>query len=329
MFKRKANAKEIGDAIEELLYKLMQNSLYGKSGQKEIIYSFKFIDNDEVKKYEFQNETDLTQTFGNKTLIRTKGAIDGDMLEVITASSAEKNNLYDEESAEEIHSHDLAMPRRKKGSVKSSVSIAAAITAYARVAMSMYKNIPGNKYFGGDTDSVIMEKELNPSLVGKGLGMMKKEGDIKLGLFADKKLYLTIDSEGCMLIKSRGVGRSLESNKDILKFNDYIKLFKGEKLIIPKTKFLIKTDGIYIQPQNVSVKISRERLLKIQREISDILSNISNPLYELAVQIGLMARCLDIFRPRIYTLRVIQYNFVLVSYDIVVFSILLAVEYFV
>jgi hypothetical protein len=56
----------------------------------------------------------------------------------------------------------LRVPARKKGGVKSSVSIAAAITAYARISINMFKNIPGNKYLGGDTDSVIMEHPLDP-----------------------------------------------------------------------------------------------------------------------------------------------------------------------
>ena len=148
MFKRKANAKEMGDAIEELLYKLIQNSLYGKSGQKEIIDSFKFIDNKDVKNFELKNKTDLIHEFGNKTLIRTQGKLDSDLEGVIT-----NENIVE----------DLASPRRKKGNVKSSVSIAAAITAYARVAMSQYKNIAGNKYLGGDTDSAIMEKRVKSS----------------------------------------------------------------------------------------------------------------------------------------------------------------------
>lgn len=98
MFKRKANAKEMGDAIEELLYKLIQNSMYGKSGQKEIIHSFKFIDNNEVKNYELKNKTDLTHEFGNKTLIRTQGKLDSSLEGVITTWRVEKEPIYSESS---------------------------------------------------------------------------------------------------------------------------------------------------------------------------------------------------------------------------------------
>ena len=183
MFKRKAAAKEQGDFVSELLYKLMQNSLYGKSGQREIIHNFKLMDNEKLEEFERKNMTDLSHVFGNKTLVRTQGKISRDLESVITKQFKieDSENLSPKTSGsngcdekENLTSEELALPSRKMGTVKSSVSTAAAITAYARIAMSKYKNIDGNKYYGGDTDSVIMEKELDAALVGKGLGMMKE-----------------------------------------------------------------------------------------------------------------------------------------------------------
>ena len=43
MYKRKLEAKYANDPVGELTYKLIQNSLYGKAGQREIIHSFKFL----------------------------------------------------------------------------------------------------------------------------------------------------------------------------------------------------------------------------------------------------------------------------------------------
>ncbi len=290
MFKRKADAKEVGDAVGELLYKLTQNSLYGKSGQKEIIHSFKLIDNDRFDIFERTNKTDLQHIFGGKTLVRTQGKIDAELIGVVTKAMAWKESLYESDSDNmgDEESKDIPTPTRKKGSVKSSVSIAAAITAYARIMISQYKNIEGNKYFGGDTDSAIMEKELSPELVGKGLGMMKEECRVAVGLFADKKLYYMQDEKGVSVIKSRGVGRDRERNMDILCYNDFIMLFKGEALKILKNKFLIQSDGIYIKPQAITVRISPERLLKIQEELKAIFLNILHPLFILATEIGRM-----------------------------------------
>jgi len=291
MFNRKAAAKEIGDFVKELVYKLMQNSLYGKSGQREILHRFKLIDNEKVEMFELKNKTDLTKTFGNKTLIRTQGKInaelEGVIAKLVAAGSIENDKGGSGDGLEDL---PLSNSRNKQYSVKSSVSTAAAITAYARINISQYKNIDGNKYYGGDTDSVIMEKELDAKFVGKGLGQMKKECSIALGLFADKKLYLTVDDAGAIVVRSRGVGRSIETGEDILNFNDFIKLFKGEELNINKTKFIIENDGIYVKPQTITVKISNPCIVKIMNEVSAILSNTRHRLFDLALKIGAFSR---------------------------------------
>lgn len=165
------------------------------------------------------------------------------------------------------------------------MSIAAAITAYARINMNRYKNIKGNKYLGGDTDSAIMEKELAGHLVGKELGMMKQECRIKLGLFADKKLYLMKDNNGVTVIKSRGVGRDVTSGRDILEYRDFLKLFGGQEIKTVKTKFRVMSDGIYITPQTITVRISQMRALKITEELNEILINYFHPLYNIASEI--------------------------------------------
>ena len=280
MYKRKADARERGDGVEELLYKLLQNSLFGKAGQKEIIHSFKLIANDKVKSFELKNKTDLSHEFGNKTLIRTQGKIEGELEGIISKVMGGEGDLYDEEDDKDSkESRDLPMPPRKKSGVRSSVSIAAAITAYARINMNKYKNIKGNKYLGGDTDSAIMEKELSKELVGKGLGMMKEECRINIGLFGDKKLYLIQDMNGQTIIKSRGVGKDIESGDDILSYNDFLKLFKGEVLNIIKHKFTVREDGIYFLPHTIAVRLSEDRLLKIKEELKDILDNVKHPLH--------------------------------------------------
>lgn len=323
MFKRKAGAKEQGDGVSELMYKLIQNSLFGKAGQKEIIHSFKLMDNHKVKDFELKNKTDLSHVFANKTLIRTQGKIEAE-LEGITTKPSSLESLYDEEdAAEETTSCDARkriVPRKKFG-VKSSVSIAAAITAYARINMSQYKNMDGNKYLGGDTDSAIMEKELPQALVGKGLGMMKEECRVSLGLFADKKLYLMRDGQGVTVIKSRGVGREA-GGKDILTYGDFIKLFRGEVLKIMKTKFIIKKDGIYIMPQALTVRISNIRLAKIKEELKVILANIFHPLYALGVEIGATGSTALVPRSlKALALTIVTYGFrVLVCHHIVLFK---------
>lgn len=100
MYARKASAKEMGDAVSELMYKLIQNSLYGKAGQKEILHNFKLIDNDEVKDFELKNKSDLSHVFANKTLLRTQGKIEGELEGVIFKKPSGKK-LYDDEEVDE------------------------------------------------------------------------------------------------------------------------------------------------------------------------------------------------------------------------------------
>lgn len=84
----------------------------------------------------------------------------------------------------------IKVPARSVRGVKSSVGIGAAITAYARINISEFKNLPHNPYLGGDTDSVILQYPLDAKFVGKGLGMMKLEGEVVRGIFADKNFII-------------------------------------------------------------------------------------------------------------------------------------------
>lgn len=79
------------------------------------------------------------------------------------------------------------------------------------------------------------------------------------------------------------VGR--DAGVDILSYRDFLKLFNGEVLNMTKNKFIIKKDGIYIEAKAISVKIGQNGLLKIKKEVENIIQNIHHPLYKLAKQI--------------------------------------------
>lgn len=72
---------------------------------------------------------------------------------------------------------------------------------------------------------------------------------------------------------------------DILSYRDFLKLFNGEVLNMTKNKFIIKKDGIYIEAKAIRVKIGQNGLLKIKKEVENIIKNINHPLYKLAKQI--------------------------------------------
>ena len=64
------------------------------------------------------------------------------------------------------------------------MAIASAITAYARVHMSQFKNNPDFNLYYSDTDSVYIDKPLSDDLVNeKILGQMKLENVINKAIF--------------------------------------------------------------------------------------------------------------------------------------------------
>ena len=185
------------------------------------------------------------------------------------------------------------LPNQRKRGVKSSVGIAAAITAYARISLNRFKNLPDNKYLGGDTDSAIMQFPLPEEFVGPGLGMMKYEDDIKLGLFADKKLYYAVNSEGKENIKSRGVGKDF-NRKDILKVGHFLLMLAGHVVSVNKTKFVITKNGA-VEIKNVSLdtKIQEITYKHVVTELEGYLANHNHPKFLIARYISSLRNISD------------------------------------
>ncbi len=269
MYAKKAEGKLTGDSIMTQLHKLLLNSLYGKCGEKEPVHSFSFLDSEKFALHEKKKNIDLVQVFGNKVLAReNKGRpIPPKVLSLLNIALGKANEKIAEVlertkivqktqprledigggSSLEREGAPLVggLPkeeetpsqgrRSRRDTVKSSVPIAAATTAYGRIIMSKFKNIKGNDYYGGDTDSVILESELPPRFIGPEIGKMKLEEIIKSGLLAGKKLYYTQNNEGKYEVKSRGIGKDVYG-KSILTPEDFISLAAGRVIAKEKPK---------------------------------------------------------------------------------------------
>jgi len=89
-----------------------------------------------------------------------------------------------------------------------NIAIAAMTTAYARVYMLKLKlliiSLGGNLYYS-DNDSLITNIALPPELVGKGIGQLKYEYEIKEGYFISNKLYALLLRDGSTVVKAKGV----------------------------------------------------------------------------------------------------------------------------
>lgn len=268
LFEAKAKAKELGDSVGEIVYKLLMNSFYGKCGQLEVENTYTMVENSKLEEFGIKHNYDLAQEFDKLTLVREKGKYHPQLLEVLNPKL--KPNT------------PKKLPDQDKGGVKSCVAIAAAITAYARISLNRFKNIPGNKYLGGDTDSAILQKPLPSIFVGKQLGMMKFEDDISCGLYADKKLYYAVNSKGEENIKSRGVGKDF-NRKDILQLPHFLLMLAGHVVTVNKSKFVINKKGaVEIKNVTLDTKIQKRTYKNLLAEFDGYLANDQHPKYHLA-----------------------------------------------
>ncbi|KAJ3220452.1 hypothetical protein HK099_004345 [Clydaea vesicula] len=119
---------------ERNLAKLFLNSLYGRMGIKPIDFETIFI-----------NKKDFNPN-----------------LSILSVMELDNHLLI-----------DLPISYYKSKKPLVNIAIAGAITAYSRMHINKFKNIPNNKCYYTDTDSVILEKELSKDLISKKLGDMK------------------------------------------------------------------------------------------------------------------------------------------------------------
>jgi hypothetical protein len=115
-----------------------------------------------------------------------------------------------------------------------NIAIASTITAGARVHMSIFKNNPNFSLFYSDTDSIVINKELDTKFVGIELGKVKLEHVVKRGVFLAPKVYGLVDVNGVETIKIKGVTEEISSNihfKDLedLLVQDSSKVFNQHK----------------------------------------------------------------------------------------------------
>lgn len=111
-----------------------------------------------------------------------------------------------------------------------SVAIAAAITAYARIHMSQFKNKPNFNLYYSDTDSVYIDKPLPNDLVNNTiLGKMKLEHICNEAIFLSPKVYYLETEDGKVIYKVKGLSHEVELTlddfKNLLKKQSFIQKF--------------------------------------------------------------------------------------------------------
>ena len=100
-----------------------------------------------------------------------------------------------------------------------SIGISSAITSYARIHMSQFKNISEFQILYTDTDSIDISTPLKSEFVGKELGKMKLEGIFDKTIYLGPKVYKCVSNLE-NLVKIKGF-----KNKDKNKFLNKIEFF--------------------------------------------------------------------------------------------------------
>ena len=150
-----------------MIFKSLLNSLYGrlalKSDQTKLSIVRSAVEDSKLTKISLTEQSEVLIRGNNLNLVLSRGPLDSDIVQLVNEEKLYKVNRL------EFHATD---PWAGKG---SSVQYSAAISAYARMYLNQFKNIPGNDYLGGDTASIILSKPLDSKYVGNNLGQFKLE----------------------------------------------------------------------------------------------------------------------------------------------------------
>lgn len=91
---------------------------------------------------------------GEYSLVRHQGPLDRELLKLLEPTKSKPS---------------LGFEPKMRGLV-SSVPLSAAVTGYARMALSQYINLEGNECVYSDTDSVVLTNKLPSNMVGPEIG---------------------------------------------------------------------------------------------------------------------------------------------------------------
>ena len=220
LYEIKAKATAEFNPSRRATAKLLLNSLPGRMGMNEINTRVKIIPTAEAEEQLKKINWIEFINMGNFSMIIYTGKLEPEL-----------NKIIDSEGLEDSKSPEVTAKRRGD---TAYVSIAAAVTAYARIELSRYFNLPNNDCIYCDTDSVVLKFPLDSSEVGSGLGEMKLEYKIDHGIFISPKTYglkykdsKTGEEEFKLIAK--GIGG------DEMIFEDYENLLAGHDIIKDKT----------------------------------------------------------------------------------------------
>jgi hypothetical protein len=142
---------------------------------------------------------------------------------------------------------DVKAIDRGKEFTNVNIAISAAVNSYARIYMAKLKLdliSKGYTLYYTDTDSLVIDKPLDNSLIGLELGKFKLEYFIERGYFISSKMYCILtnkkDKYGNNIMKS--IIKSKSGNSKYLTEGDFISLLYNNNVIAEKTTSKILYD---------------------------------------------------------------------------------------
>lgn len=214
--------------------KLLMNSLYGRFGMDYKLEQHQFMDNAKLTEILQREEVEVSLPYNMDSDVNLVSYLDKSKYEGLEIDIKHEFNV--------------------------SIGIASAISAYARVHMSQFKNNPKYTLFYTDTDSIYVSEPLPTNLVSDvALGKLKLEYVFEDAIFLAPKVYAGKLADGSEIIKIKGLTKStvasdvtfdkltlLLNKNSSLVFNQ-IKSFKDSSLgtinLLEQTYNLIPTEN--------------------------------------------------------------------------------------
>ena len=226
-----------------LVAKLLMNSLYGRFGMDDAFEEIVIIPKESYPKFESMNIDairDITQ-------------LDEDLLIKFRDPKTDENNIN--YTFYETHN--------------TNVAIASAITAYARIHMSQFKNNPDYILYYSDTDSIYISKRLPAHLVSDTeLGLMKLEYICKKAIFIAPKVYCVLTEDNKFIFKVKGL-----ISKVNLTMSDF------ESLLIKDTVLEKTQDKWFKSIENAEITVKSQLYsLKVTASKRELVYNENNKL---------------------------------------------------
>ena len=231
-----------------MIAKILLNSLYGRFGMNDTFPNITIFETFKEFKIWFKDHSEDVIDFielGDKVLVQHR--------------SENQDNYTDTWGDMETHN--------------VSVGIAAAITAYARIHMSQFKNNPNFNLYYSDTDSIYIDKALPDEFISSTiLGKMKLEYVLTDAIFLAPKVYYLQTVDGKVIYKVKGlkheVNLSLDNFESLLYRESFLEKFQN------KWRKNISDGNISVNNQLYTIKVTDNKRKLIYDENNKLINSV-------------------------------------------------------